>query len=178
MIISHFRFTILDLHIGAIRIWTKPSRKKPKIVFRCQNRRYSQFLHFSHKIYINTFPTKKIRSDSSKWQGRSNLSKLGLRTKFQKDKDLDPARGSCYGSWIWGIWLIFTKKWVLVGGSESSWGHGRCSRWFLGLLETHTWAQKKIRTKNIISSWRKNIFKKYVFSKNRKFWKKSENVDF
>ena len=124
----------LDLHIGAIRIWTKPSRKKPKIVFRCQNRRYSQFLHFSHKIYINTFPRKKIRSDSSKWQGRSNLSKLGLRTKFQKDKDLDPARGSCYGSWISGIWLIFTNNWVLVGGSESSWGYGRCSRWFLRLV--------------------------------------------
>ena len=55
----------LDLHIGGIRIWTKPSRKKSKIFFRCQNRRYSQFLHFSHKIHINTFTTKKIQSDSS-----------------------------------------------------------------------------------------------------------------
>ena len=61
---------------------------------------------------------------------------------------------------IWEIWLIFAKYWVLVGGSESSWGHGRRSRWFLGLVQIiNTWLQKKIRTTNIISSWR-NIFSK------------------
>ena len=62
---DHVPTVDLDLHIGGIRIWTKPSRKIPKIVFRYKNRRYGHFLHFSHRIDIETFTTKKIWSDSS-----------------------------------------------------------------------------------------------------------------
>ena len=36
--------------------------------------------------------------------------------------------------------LIFTKNQILVGRTELSWGHCECSRWFLGLLEIHTWS--------------------------------------
>ena len=75
--------------------------------------------------------------------------------------------------------LIFVKHRVLVGASESSWGHCECSRCFLKLLKIHTWSQKKSGQK---------IFhhgEKY-FSKSWNFWnfenlkifeKKSENFE-
>ena len=64
---------------------------------------------------------------------------------------------------------IFANNWDQVGGSESSWGHGGCSRWFLGLLEIHTWSQKKIRTQNNFSSWRKTFLKNIVFENFENF---------
>ena len=98
---------------------------------------------------------------------------MPLRARFQDPGPAQISRNHENQSKNW-------SKICTAEGSESPWEHGRCSRWFLGLVQIHTWSQKKIRTKNIISSWRKNSkkirFQKIkIFDKNRKMLILNEN---